>query len=55
MGQSVRVFGRRMALEMLTPEEISKVSGGICYTQPDTWCGTAVGDVEETDDCGCDS
>jgi hypothetical protein len=52
MGQNVRTFGRRMALETLTDEEIAKVSGGWpCTTQPETYCPPDW----NADDCGCDS
>jgi hypothetical protein len=52
-----RVFGRRVAVELLTPEEIGLVAAGGPFTlpksTPETWC-ELYGDVQETDDCGSD-
>ena len=56
-GTETRVFGRRVAVELLTPEEIGLVAGGgpftLPKTTPDTWCELYL-DVQQTDDCGAD-
>lgn len=55
MADQARVFGRHLAMEVLTPDDIGKVSGGWpCGTTDDTYCIFEL-DVEHNDDCGCDS
>lgn len=52
-----RVFGRRVSIELLTPEEIGQIAVGGPFNLPntvtDTWC-ELYGDVQQTDDCGAD-